>query len=60
MTKREHERLASLESDVAEIKADVKLLLAAHHRQNGFVTAVGIFGTAIGGALAVAWDWLTK
>lgn len=58
------ERLAALEAsfptlkaDVAEIKADVKVLVAAHHRQTGAAKLAAVIwggllalGGAIGGA----------
>ena len=62
----EVERLATLETtyaalkaDVAEIKADVKTLLAAHNRQSGAAKLAAVIwggllalGGAIGGAFA--------
>jgi hypothetical protein len=62
----ELERLATLEAivpplqaDVAEIKADVKTLLAAHNRQSGAAKLAAVIwggllalGGAIGGAFA--------
>lgn len=71
MTKRETERLAALEArfsglteDVAEIKGDVKTLLAWHHKQKGYITAAVLFLTAIGSAVVAfikqIWAWLVS
>lgn len=65
MTKDERERLVVVEQAVAllpEIRADVKALLAAHNKQQGFIRAGAIFltmvGALIGGALSALWPKL--
>lgn len=71
MTRDERERIASLETevtgmkdDIAEIKADVKTLLAALNQQRGFIAGglavVGAVGAAVGTGLVMVWNWLTK
>lgn len=59
------ERVAALEAtqpgiqaDVAEIKADVKTLLAAHNRQEGFVIVGKMAWGGLCAALALVGEWL--
>ena len=70
MTRDERERIAKLEArfeglsdDVAEIKGDVKLLVAAYHQQKGYIAAAVLFLTAIGSAIVAfikqIWHWVT-
>lgn len=61
------ERLATLEAvtpelkaDVAEIKADVKTLLAAHNRQQGFVMLGRLLWGGACAGLALAGEWLVQ
>ena len=62
MTKDERDRLVRVESIVPvieEVRADVKLLLAYHHKQQGYVTAISAFlaaaGATIGAVVAAYW-----
>lgn len=65
MTKKEAERIAALEAkfegmseDVTEIKGDVKLLVAAHHKQKGEATVWAMVCAGIGSALTLIAGWL--
>lgn len=68
MTRPEAERLAVLETqmstmgvDVAEIRSDLKDLLALRHKGVGaFWLASALTGTGIIGGISLLWDWLTR
>lgn len=62
MTKDERERLVKVEEAVKlipEIRDDVKLLLAAYNKQQGYIEAgaavVASLGAMIGAAIAAFW-----
>lgn len=59
------ERLAALEAtvptlhaDVTEIKGDVKTLLAAHNRQQGFITMGRLAWGGFCGGMALLGEWV--
>lgn len=53
--------MSAMGDDVAEIRADLKDLLALRHKGVGaFWLASALTGTGIIGGVSLIWDWLSR